>query len=101
MAIIVLVGISAKSAVVFMKLKVSYKKLWHLLIEKNLTRQGLRKLAGVSSSTIAKIAKNENVNTDILLKICEVLSCDFGDIMEAVPLDIDEAPEERAEDELC
>ena len=84
-----------------MKLKVSYKKLWHLLIEKNLTRQGLRKLAGVSSSTIAKIAKNENVNTDILLKICEVLSCDFGDIMEAVPLDIDEAPEERAEDELC
>ena len=68
-----------------MKLQVSYKKLWHLLIEKNMTRQELRKLAGVSSSTIAKVAKNENVNTDVLLKICEVLCCNFSDIMDAVP----------------
>ena len=72
-----------------MKLQVTYKKLWHLLIEKDMTRQELRRLAGVSSSTIAKVAKNENVNTDVLLKICEVLCCDFGDIMEAVPIDSD------------
>jgi DNA-binding Xre family transcriptional regulator len=73
-----------------MKLQVTYKKLWHLLIERGMTRQELRRLAGVSSSTIAKVAKNENVNTDVLLKICEVLSCSFGDIMEAMPIDGDE-----------
>ena len=77
-----------------MKLQVKYKKLWHLLIEKNITRQELRKLAGVSSSTIAKVAKNENVNTDVLLKICEVLSCNFGDIMDAVPIDGNENTEQ-------
>jgi DNA-binding Xre family transcriptional regulator len=80
------------------KLKTSYKKLWHLLIEKDMTRQELRRLAGMSSSTIAKVAKNENVNTDVLLKICEVLCCDFGDIVEAVPVDSDENSEQQAED---
>jgi len=70
-----------------MKLNVSYKKLWHLLIEKDMTRQELRRKAGMSSSTIAKVAKNENVNTDILLKICEILNCNFGDIMDAVPVE--------------
>jgi len=80
------------------KLKVSYKKLWHLLVEKDMKRQELRRLAGMSSSTIAKIAKNENVNTDILLKICEVLRCSFGDIMEAVPIDGKENLEQQAED---
>jgi len=81
-----------------MKLKVTYKKLWHLLIEKDMTRQELRRLAGISSSTIAKVAKNENVNTDVLLKICEVLCCNFGDIMDAVPVDSDEYVEQQAED---
>ena len=82
-----------------MKLQVSYKKLWHLLIEKDMTRQELRKQAGMSSSTIAKVAKNENVNTDVLLKICEVLSCNFGDIMDAVPVEGDgENLEQRAEE---
>jgi DNA-binding Xre family transcriptional regulator len=70
-----------------MRLKASYKKLWHLLIEKEMTRQELRRSVGISSSTIAKIAKNESVNMDILLKICEVLNCDFSDIVEAVPVD--------------
>jgi DNA-binding Xre family transcriptional regulator len=84
-----------------MKLKISYNKLWHLLIEKGMKRQELRKLAGMSSSTIAKIARNENVHTDILLKICETLSCDFGDIMEAVPFDGAEDSEQQAEDGSC
>jgi DNA-binding Xre family transcriptional regulator len=69
-----------------MKLQVSYKKLWHLLIERDMQRQELRRAAGISSSTIAKIVKGENVNTDILLKICEVLNCNFADIMDAVPI---------------
>ena len=81
-----------------MKLQVTYKKLWHLLIEKDMTRQELRRLTGVSSSTIAKIKKNENVNTDVLLKICEVLFCNFGDIMDAVPIDGNEILEQQAED---
>ena len=81
-----------------MKLQVSYKKLWHLLIEKNMTRQELRKLAGVSSSTIAKVAKNENVNTDVLLKICHVLDCNFCDIMDAVLFDDDENAGQQVED---
>jgi DNA-binding Xre family transcriptional regulator len=49
-------------------------------------RQELRRAAGISSSTIAKIVKGENVNTDILLKICETLNCNFADIMDAVPV---------------
>jgi DNA-binding Xre family transcriptional regulator len=69
------------------KLQTSYKKLWHLLIEKNISRQDLRRAAGVSSSTIAKVARNENVNTDVLLKICEVLDCNFVDIVDAVPIE--------------
>ena len=85
-----------------MNLQVSYKKLWHLLIEKDMTRQELRRKAGMSSSTIAKVAKNENVNTDVLLKICEVLSCNFGDIMDAVLIEDDgESLEQRAGDNQC
>jgi DNA-binding Xre family transcriptional regulator len=80
-----------------MKLQVSYKKLWHLLIERGISRQELRRAAGVSSSTIAKIVKSENVNTDILLKICEVLNCNFADIMDAVPVEGDENIEPPSE----
>jgi DNA-binding Xre family transcriptional regulator len=87
-----------EQAIIPMKLKISYKKLWHLLIEKDMTRQELRRLAGVSSSTIAKVAKNENVNTDVLLKICKVLSCSIGDIMDAVPIDGEENQEQQAEE---
>jgi len=81
-----------------MKLQTSYKKLWHLLIENDMTRQELRRLISVSSSTIAKVAKNENVNTAVLLKICEVLSCNFGDIMDAVPVESDENSEQQMGD---
>jgi DNA-binding Xre family transcriptional regulator len=91
------VGISEVNNFI-MKLKVTYKKLWHLLIEKEMSRQELRRIAGMSSSTIAKVAKNENVNTDVLLKICEVLNCNFGDIMDAVPIDSDDNLEKQAED---
>jgi DNA-binding Xre family transcriptional regulator len=80
------------------KLKTSYKKLWHLLIEHDMTRQELRRAAGVSSSTIAKIARNENVNTDIILKICEVLGCNFADIMDAVPIDDNESIKPQTEE---
>lgn len=63
---------------------VSYKKLWKLLIDKDMKKKDLCKTAGISSSSIAKLSKNENVTTDILVKICKALNCDIGDIMEIV-----------------
>ncbi|GHV33312.1 transcriptional regulator [Clostridia bacterium] len=83
-----------------MKLQVTYKKLWHLLIERDMQRQELRRAAGISSSTIAKIVRGENVNTDILLKICEVLNCNFADIMDAVPI-TEENAEPPTEEQKC
>lgn len=65
-------------------MKVSYKKLWKLLIDKDLKKKDLCKLSGVSSTSIAKMGRNENVNTDILVKICEALECDISDIAEVV-----------------
>ena len=62
----------------------SYKKLWKLLIDKDMKKKDLRLLTGLSSSTIAKMTKNEPVSTDVIIKICEALHCDVGDIMEIV-----------------
>jgi putative transcriptional regulator len=64
---------------------VSYKKLWKLLIDKDMRKQDLRVAAKISSSSIAKLSKGENVNTDILVKICKALNCDVSDIMEILP----------------
>ena len=64
---------------------VSYKKLWKLLIDKDMIKKDLRMKTGVSTTTMARLSKNENVSTEILSKICEVLNCDVGDIMEIVP----------------
>ena len=55
---------------------VSYKKLWKLLIDKDMRKQDLRAAAKISSSSVAKLSKGENVNTDILVKICKALDCD-------------------------
>ena len=65
-------------------MNVSYKKLWKLLIDKDLKKKDLCELSGVSSTSIAKMGRNENVNTDILVKICEALECDISDIAEVV-----------------
>ena len=63
---------------------IRYKKLWKLLIDKDMKKKDLQKLAHVSSASITKLGKNENVNTEILEKICTALSCDISDIMEMV-----------------
>lgn len=63
---------------------VSYKKLWKLLIDRDMLKKDLGRKAGISSASIAKLGKNENVNTDILVKICNALECDIGDIMEII-----------------
>ena len=67
---------------------VSYKKLWKLLIDKDLKRKDLESLAGVSHYTINKLNKGENVTTDTLGKICKVLECNVEDIMEFIPDEI-------------
>jgi putative transcriptional regulator len=67
-----------------MIMNVSYKKLWKLLIDKDMKKKDLREAAGISTSSMAKLGKNENVNTEILVKICKALNCDISDIMEIV-----------------
>ena len=64
---------------------VSYKKLWKLLIDRDMKKKDLCVAAGISHASVAKLGKNENVTLPVLLNICEYLECDFGDIMEAVP----------------
>ena len=61
---------------------ISYVKLWKLLIDKHLTKTQLRELSGVSTNIIAKLGKNESISMESLSKICMVLECDIGDIME-------------------
>ena len=63
-------------------MKTDYRKLWKLLIDKKMTKGDLRKQAGISSVTLAKLGKGENVTTDVLLKICAALECGIADIME-------------------
>lgn len=63
---------------------INYNKLWKLLIDKNMNKQELKKISGVSSASIAKLGKGANITTDVLLRICEALDCDIADIMEVV-----------------
>ena len=63
---------------------ISYKKLWKLLIDRNIKKKDLCNKAGISHSSIAKLGKGENVTTDVLLRICIALQCDTSDIMEIV-----------------
>lgn len=63
---------------------VSYNKLWKMLIDKEMSRTQMRLKAGISTKALAKLGKNENVNIDILIKICSALECDITDIMEIV-----------------
>lgn len=65
-------------------MKMSYKKLWKLLIDKDMKKKELSEVSGVSSTSIAKMGRNENVNTDNLVKICEALKCNLNDIAEIV-----------------
>lgn len=61
---------------------ISYNKLWKLLIDKNMTKTQLRLATGMTSNALAKLGKDESVQLDILVKICEVLDCGLNDIIE-------------------
>ena len=63
---------------------VSYKKLWKLLIDKEMKKKDLRIATGMTTTALAKLGKNEHVNTEILAKICRVLECNIEDIVEVI-----------------
>lgn len=66
---------------------VNYKPLWKMLIDRDMTKGQLRIASGISTRALAKMGKNESVNTDVLCKICAVLHCTLDDIVELVPND--------------
>lgn len=68
-------------------MKISYKKLWVWLIEHDISKADLRKATELSPGTMSKLSKNEEVALSVLLRICDFLNCDIGDICEAVRSD--------------
>ena len=75
----------------------SYKKLWKLLIDKEMKKKDLCEKAGVSSATLTKMAKSESVTTESLLKICVALKCEISDIMEIVEMPV----KSEGKDSVC
>ena len=69
---------------------VSYKKLWKLLIDRDMKKRDLQEAAKLSTSTMSKMNRGLNIQTDVLVRVCRVLDCDFGDIIEIIPLGNDE-----------
>lgn len=65
-------------------MSVCYNKLWKLLIDKNMKKKDLRLATGITTTALAKLGRNENVSTEILVKICKVLDCDISDIVEII-----------------
>ena len=62
----------------------SYNKLWKLLIDKGMTKTQMRQKADISTTTLAKLGKNETVSMEVLLRICKVLDCNVSDIMDVI-----------------
>lgn len=65
-------------------MSICYNKLWKLLIDKNMKKKDLRLATGITTTALAKLGRNENVSTEVLVKICKVLDCDIGDIVEVI-----------------
>jgi DNA-binding Xre family transcriptional regulator len=63
----------------------SYNKLWKLLIDRKMTKTQLVKLAGITTNSMAKLGRNEDVRVEVLIKICSALGCTMDDIMDIVP----------------
>ena len=64
---------------------ISYIKLWKLLLDKNMKKTDLLKVADISTTTLAKMSKNQSVSMEVMGRLCQALSCDIGDIMEMLP----------------
>lgn len=66
-------------------MRINYNPLWKMLIDKGMNKKDLREKSGISTASIAKLGKGENITTDVLLRICEALDCSINDIMETLP----------------
>ena len=66
-------------------MEVSYKKLWKLLIDKDMKKKDLLATAGISWASVTKLSKGETVSMEVLMKICKALNCNIGDIMDLIP----------------
>ena len=65
-------------------MRISYNKLWKMLIDKNMKKSDLKEKAGISSASLAKLGQGDNITTDVLLRICEAMDCRIEDILETV-----------------
>ena len=66
-------------------MRISYRPLWIKLAEREMTKKQLREMSGISTTSLAKLGKGDNITTDVLLKICEALDCNINEIIETVP----------------
>ena len=68
-------------------MEVSYKKLWKLLIDRDMKKKDLQAAAGISRASVTKLSKGESVSMEVLIKVCKAMKCDVGDIVEFIPVD--------------
>lgn len=80
-------------------MEVSYKKLWKLLIDKDMKKKDLQAAAGISWASVTKLSKGEPVSMEVLMKVCNTLGCDVGDIMEFIPTEVAGAADFAVEQE--
>ena len=78
-----------------LKTQFSYNPLWKMLIDRGLKKRELQEMSEVSATSIAKLGRNENVTTEVLLRICESLDCDIQNIMERIPIKHDETAKQE------
>ena len=78
-----------------LKTQFSYNPLWKMLIDRGLKKRELQEMSEVSATSIAKLGRNENVTTEVLLRICESLDCDIQDMMERIPIKHDETAKQE------
>ena len=72
-------------------LEISYKKLWKLLIDKDMKKKALQVAAGISWASVTKLSKGEAVSMEVLIKICTALQCNIGDVVDLIPAQDQEA----------
>lgn len=68
-------------------MEISYKKLWKLLIDRDIKKKDLQSSAGISWASVTKLSKGEAVSMDVLIKVCKAMNCDIGDVVELIPKD--------------
>lgn len=77
------------------EMRVSYKKLWKLLIDKDMSKGQMRQKSGITTNSLAKLGKDEAVRVDVLAKICGALNCNIEDIVEVIPDEEEQSNGER------